>query len=139
MQLLFGAAEQPAQLPPGKATGRQVTPTAARPDTATPAHAGRTAPAAARSSGRAGWRQRARPAVTAFQTCLANSAASSPALPPGELIARAVDGACRADFDRLAGVIVARLGERGFAAASRELIATVFVPTARKALAAAGP
>ena len=87
------------------------------------------------------WEQTGNPAVFAFSGCVADYAAASVRshldLPHAEYVTHAMAGPCKAQFDAMAGLILQRHGEKGFATVSRELIDTTFIPSVREAIARA--
>lgn len=87
------------------------------------------------------WEETGNPAVFAFSGCVADYAAASVRshveLPHAEYVTQAMGGPCKAQFDAMAGLILKRHGEKGFATVSRELIDTTFIPSVREAIARA--
>ena len=78
------------------------------------------------------WKQTGNPVVMGFSQCLHQDALRYRELagsaPAHVQIARAMDGACRREFDEMAQTIADRFGNDGFEKLSEELIRTTFVP-----------
>ncbi|MGE0211611.1 MAG: hypothetical protein AB7S41_07945 [Parvibaculaceae bacterium] len=87
------------------------------------------------------WEETGNPAVFVFSGCVADYAAASVRthvdLPHAEYLTRAMTGPCKGEFDTMAGLILKRHGEEGFATVSKELIDTTFIPAVRDAVAKA--
>lgn len=97
------------------------------------------APAPKRSSEEARWwEETGNPAVFAFSGCVADHAEATTRegteLPHAEYVTTAMAGPCKEPFDRMAGLILERHGEQGFAKVSRELIESTFIPSVRNAI-----
>jgi len=84
------------------------------------------------------WNETGNPAVFAFAGCVAEytSAATREGkeAPHAEFVTEAMVGPCKEPFDRMAGLILKRHGEKGFARVSKELIETTFIPSVRAAV-----
>ncbi len=84
------------------------------------------------------WEETGNPTVFAFAGCVADYAAHSvrngTEVPHAEYVTKAMAGPCKEPFDKMAGIILEKHGEKGFAKVSKELIESTFIPAVRSAV-----